>query len=155
MKKEDNILKKLFEEEERINRAVRVISSGILDLSDYSVASGAIELAEVEVIGKRICEACSEISKEINFARKTLGSFMTSTRVLRFKGFKRHLHEIEDELSLVHGDIDAIGRIAEKFHSAKNRSAAFDNLKRHYSGLVEHASSLLIDTSAFSGNKHL
>jgi len=45
----------------------------------------------------------------------------------------------------MHGDIEAIGRIAEDFFEAKDRKAAFYNMNKHYSELVDHVSSLMAE----------
>ncbi len=138
-------LDKLFEEEEKIEQAVREISQGVLDLSDYSLAKSAIELAEMEIVGKRIRNACDKINEEVHIARKKLGALLTHTTTVTFKKSARQLHEMENELSLIHGDLEAIGRIAEDFYGAKDREAAFQNLNKHYSEMVEHATSLMIE----------
>jgi len=136
-------LDKLFEEEEKIEQSVKEISQGLLDLSDYSLAKSAIELAESEVIGKKIRNACDKISEEVHIARKKLGSLFTDSTKVKFKKIERPLHEMEDELALIHGDLEAIGEIAEKFHEAKNRKAAFENLSKHYAELIQHITSLM------------
>ena len=51
---------------------------------------------------------------------------------------------MENELSLIHGYLEAIGSFAERFFEAKDRKAAFDNLNQHYSELVEHVTSLMV-----------
>ena len=140
-------LDKLFEEEEKIQQSVREISQGLLDLSDYAVAKGVIELAEVEVVGKRIRNACDKINEEVHIARKKLGVLMTSSAKVKFKKAERPLHEMENELSLIHGDLETIGQIAESFYEAKNRKIAFENLNKHYSELVQHVTSLLVEES--------
>ncbi len=137
-------LAKLFEEEEKIQQSVREISQGLLDLSDYSLSKSAIELAESEVVGKRIRNACDKISEEVHIARKKLGALLTNSTKVKFKKSERPLHEMENELSLIHGDLEAIGSIAERFFEAKDRKAAFDNLNQHYSELVEHVTSLMV-----------
>ena len=138
-------LAKLFQEEEKIQLAVREISQGLLDLSDYSLAKGAIELAESEVVGKRIRNACDKINEEVHIARKKLGALLTNSTKVKFKKSERPLHEMENELSLIHGDLEAIGQIAERFHEAENRKAAFENLNKHYSELIQHVTSLMIE----------
>ena len=140
-------LAKLFEEEEKIQQAVREISQGVLDMSDYTLAKSAVELAEAEVVGKRIRNACDSINDEVHIARKKLGALMTHTTKVKFKKAERPLHEMENELSLIHGDIEAIGRIAEDFYEAGNRKAAFENLNKHYSELIQHVTSLMIEES--------
>ncbi len=140
-------LEALFEEEEKIEQAVREISQGVLDLSDYSLAKSAIELAEMEIVGKRIRNACDKINDEVHIAMKKLGALLTHTTTVTFKKSARQLHEMENELSLVHGDLEAIGRIAEDFYEAKDRKAAFQNLNKHYAELVEHVTSLMIEES--------
>jgi len=134
----------LFAEEERIQLAVREISQGILDMSDYVLAKSPIELAEAEVVGKNIRKSCDKINDDVHLARNTLGNLFTHATKITFKGKERPLHEMENELSLIHGDLEAIGSIAEKFFEAKDRKAAFDNLNQHYSELVEHVTSLMV-----------
>ena len=138
-------LDKLFAEEEKIQQSIREISQGMLDLSDYTIAKSVIELAEAEIVGKRIRNACDKINDEVHSARKTLGAFMTHTTSVTFKKGKRSLHEMENELSLIHGDVEAIGTIAENFYDAKDRKAAFENLNKHYTELVEHVTSLMVE----------
>lgn len=134
----------LFAEEERIQQAVREISQGVLDISDYVLAKGPIELAEAEVVGKNIRKSCDKINDVVHLARNTLGNLFTHTTKVKFKGKERPLHEMENELSLIHGDLESIGSIAERFFEAKDRGAAFDNLNQHYSELVEHVTSLMV-----------
>ena len=138
-------LAKLFEEEEKIEKSVREISQGVLDLSDYSLARSPIELAEAEIVGKKIRNSCDKISEEVHLARQKLGDFMTHTTKVKFKKGERSLHEMENELSLIHGDLDAIGRIAEDFYKSENRKAAFENLNSHYSELIQHVTSLMLE----------
>ena len=137
-------LKQLFEEEEKIQKSVREIAQGLLDLSDFTVAKSPLELASAEIVGKRIRRACDFISDDVHIARQKLGDLMTQDTSVKFKKATRALHEMENELSLIHGDLEAIGKIAEDFYRSKNRNAAFDNLNRHYSELVKHVSSLLV-----------
>ena len=140
-------LDKLFEEEEKIEQSVREISQGLLDLSDYSVSKSVIELAELEVVGKKIRNACDRINEEVHVARKKLGLLMGNSTKVNFKKAERPLHEMENELSLIHGDLEVIGQVAESFHQAKNRKAAFENLNKHYSELVQHVTSLMVEES--------
>lgn len=137
----------LFQEEEKIQQAVREISQGLLDLSDYMLAKSAIELAESEVVGKRIRSACDRISDEVHVARKKLGALLTDSTKVKFKKAEKPLHEMENELSLIHGDLETIGQIAERFYELENRKAAFENLNKHYSELIQHVTSLLIEES--------
>ncbi len=139
------VLDKLFEEEEKIQSAVHEISQGILDLSDYALAKSALELAETEIVGKKIRNACDKINEEVHIARKKLGALLTNTTKVKFKKGERPLHEMENELSLIHGDLEAIGKIAEEFYHAKDRKAAFENMNKHYSELVQHVTSLMLD----------
>lgn len=138
-------LDRLFEDEEKIQLAVREISQGILDLSDYSNAKNALELAEAEIIGKRVRNACDKINDEVHVARKRLGILFTQSIKVKFKKIERLLHEMENELSLIHGDLEVIGSIAENFYHAESRKAAFDNINQHYSELVRHVTSLVVD----------
>lgn len=137
-------LVKLFDEEEKIEKSVREISKGVLDLSDYSLAKSPIELAEAEVLGKRIRRACDMISDEVHRARQKLGDLMTHTTKVKFKKSGRELHDMENELSLIHGDLEAIGSIAEEFYQAEDRKASFANINRHYSELLQHVMSLMV-----------
>ncbi len=137
----------LFQEEEKIQQAVREISQGLLDLSDYMLAKSAIELAESEVVGKQIRNACDKINEEVHVARKKLGVLLTDSTKVRFKKAEKPLHEMENELSLIHGDLETIGQIAERFYELENRKAAFENLNKHYSELIQHVTSLLIEES--------
>ncbi len=141
-------LQKLFEEEQAIQQSVRKISEGVLELSDYSLAKSAIELAEAEVVGKSIRKACDEISEHVHKARKALGAFLTDTSKIKLKGKERPLHEVENELALIHGDLESIGSIAERFFEAKDRKIAFQNLNQHYSELMQHLTSLLLEEAA-------
>ena len=138
-------LDRLFDEEEKIQNAVRDISQGLIDLSDYSIAKSALELAESEIVGKRIRSACDTINDQVHIAKKRLGILFTSTRKVKFKHGEKALHEMEDDLSLIHGDVETIGKIAECFFEAKDRSAAFDNMTKHYSELVDHVTRLMIE----------
>lgn len=140
-------LASLFQEEEKIQQAVREISQGLLDLSDYMLAKSAIELAESEVVGKQIRNACDKINEEVHVARKKLGVLLTDSTKVRFKKAEKPLHEMENELSLIHGDLETIGQIAERFYELENRKAAFENLNKHYSELIQHVTSLLIEES--------
>lgn len=136
-------LAKLFEEEEKIQKSVREISIGLLELSDFVLAKSPVELASAEIIGKRIRRACDMINDEVHVARKKLGVLLTHKSKVKFKKTIRSLHEMEDELSLIHGDIDAIGDVAENFYASEDRKVAFENLNRHYSELVSHVTSLM------------
>ena len=136
-------LASLFQEEEKIQQAVREISQGLLDLSDYMLAKGAIELAESEVVGKQIRNACDKINDEVHIARKKLGVLLTDSTKVRFKKAEKPLCEMENELSLIHGDLETIGQIAEKFYELEDRKAAFENLNKHYSELIQHVTSLM------------
>lgn len=138
-------LDKLFEEEEKIQREVQQISHGIIDLSDYLLAKSALELAELELVGKRIRNSCDKINDGVHIARNKLNSLMTHTTTVKFKKVGRSLHDMENELSLIHGDLEAIGKIAEGFYEANDRKAAFDNLNKHYSELVKHVTSLMVE----------
>ncbi|MBW2969911.1 hypothetical protein KY309_02315 [Candidatus Woesearchaeota archaeon] len=138
-------LDKLFEEEEKIQKSVREISVGLLEMSDFVLAKSPVELASAEIVGKRIRRACDMINDEVHIARKKIGVLLTHKSKVKFKKAVRSLHEMEDELSLIHGDIDAIGDIAESFYESKDRKTAFENLNRHYSELVGHVTSLIID----------
>jgi hypothetical protein len=140
-------LDKLFEEEEKIQQAVREISQGVLDMSDYVLAKSALELAEAEIVGKNIRKACDKMNDEVHHAKKKLGALLTNTTKVKFKGADKPLHEMENELSLIHGDLEAIGKISEDFFEAKDRKAAFDNLNKHYAELVQHVTSLLVEES--------
>lgn len=137
-------LQKLFEEEQAIQQSVRKISEGVLELSDYSLAKSAIELAEAEVVGKNIRKACDEVSEHVHKARKALGAFLTDASKINLKGKERPLHEVENELALIHGDLEAIGSIAERFFEVRDRKIAFQNLNQHYSELMQHLTSLLL-----------
>ena len=141
------VLDKLFEEEEKIERAVVDISRGVLDLSDYVVAKSPLELAEAEIVGKRIRESCDSVNEEIHVARRKLGILLSHSSSVVFKKGKRFLHEMENELSLIHGDIEAIGTVAEHFFTSNNREVAFENLSMIQSNLVKHVTSLLGDES--------
>jgi hypothetical protein len=138
------MLDSLFDDEDNVRNSVNVISVGIIDLSDFSIVSSAVDLARAEIAGKRIRVACDALNEEVHSARKKLGILLSSKSSVKFKGAVRVLHEMEDELSLIHGDLEAIGTIAVNFFSSANRKVAFDNLNRHYSGLVKHVTSLLI-----------
>ena len=140
-------LKQLFEEEEKIQKALFEISQAMLDLSDYTIAKSPIELAEAEVVGKRMRNACDKISDEVHIARKKLGALMTDMTSVKFKKAERQLNEMENELALIHGDLEAIGGLAERFYEAKSRKGAFENLNRHYSELVQHVTSLMVTES--------
>lgn len=142
-----NELSGLFEEEDKIELAVREISQGILDLSDYVVAKSPIELAEAEIVGKRVRNSCDSISDEVHIARKKLGILLTGSSKVKFKKVVRFLHEMENELSLIHGDLEVIGNISENFYRVESRKVAFDNLNQHYSELVRHVTSLIVDES--------
>ncbi|MEM3154255.1 MAG: hypothetical protein QW165_01670 [Candidatus Woesearchaeota archaeon] len=143
-----NGLKKLFDEENAIQEAVKRISHGVLDLSDYVLSKSAIELAEAQVVGKNVRKACDDINEHVHKARKVLGALLTDAVRVQFKGKERALHEIENELSLIHGDLEAIGSIAERFYDAKDRKAAFENLNQHYSELVRHLTSLMLEEAS-------
>jgi len=140
-----NELTKLFDEEQEIQKLVRKISTGILDLSDYSLSKGPIELAEAEVIGKQMRKVCEDINEHVHHATKIIGALMTRTTKVKFKGRERSLHEVENELSLIHGDLEAIGNIAENFFEAPDRKAAFQNLSLHYGELLQHLTSLMLE----------
>ena len=138
----------LFAEEERIQKSVQEISQGLLDISDYVLSKSPVELAEAEIVGKRIRNSCDKINEQVHLARKTLGTLMTQASKVNFKNSSRSLSEMENELSLIHGDLEAIGSIAERFFEAKDRKIAFDNLNQHYSELVEHVTSLTVSKSS-------
>ncbi len=135
----------LFREEERIAKAVRQISTGLLELDDFIVARGPLELAKAEVSGKRIRRACDEINEEIHEAKKQIGVLMSGTKEVKLKGRKRLLHELEDTLALLHGDVETIGNLAESFYKTDNRRVLFENLNHQYSELMRHVMSLLSD----------
>ncbi len=137
----------LFAEEEGIQKSVKEISQGILDMSDFVLSKSPIELAEAEVVGKRVRNACDKINDQVHLARNTLGKLMTHASKVNFKGSSRSLSEMENELSLIHGDLEVIGSIAERFFEAKDRKIAFENLNQHYSELVEHVTSLMVSES--------
>ncbi len=138
-------LQKLFSEEEKIRDGVHAIAEGILELSEHVVDKGVLELAGAEVVGKRVRKACDDINDEVHLARKQLGVLLSHSSEVKFKKSVRSLNEMEDELSLIHGDIDVIGRVAENFFQSGNRKAAFSNLNRHYGELVEHVTSLMVE----------
>lgn len=140
-----NALSSLFSEEEKIARAVRQISTGILELDDFVLARGPLELAKAEVSGKRIRRACDEINEEIHLAKKQVGILMSSSKEVKLKGRKRFLHEVEDTLALLHGDVETIGELAESFYRADDRKVLFENLNHQYGELMRHVMSLLSD----------
>lgn len=130
----------VLENETRLEKDVKEISKGLLDISDFTKARSPLELAEAEVVGKRIRAACDKIADEIHMAKKKLGiELLHSTKSK--KG--RSLNELENLLSLIHGDVETIGNVAVNFISAPNREAAFENMNRHYAELVQHVMSLI------------
>lgn len=133
----------LFREEKKIAAHVREIAEALLELSEFVNAKGALDLAGAEVLGRRVRRACDGINDEVHEARKALGVLMLEKKMVSFKKAEKPLHEMENDLSLVHGDIDAIGRIAEGFYEAPDREAAFENLNSHYRELVRHVQALL------------
>jgi len=142
--KSSGVLEQLFEQEELIQKSIKDIAQGILDLSDFVTAKGPLELANAQIVGKRMRRSCDIISDEVHLARKKLGILMLETKSVVFKKSKRALTEMENELSLIHGDVDAIGKISEEFYGAIDRKSAFANVSRHYEELVEHAMSLMV-----------
>ena len=140
-------VEKLFEEEEKVIESVREISQGILDLSEFANAKSPVELAECEIVGKRMRNACDKINDEIHKARKVLGILMLHKEAVVFKRGARSLREMEDELSLIHGDVESIGVVAENFFEASDRKIAFENLNKQYGSLMEHVMSLLSSES--------
>ncbi len=142
------ILKQLFEEEDKIHSSVRQIGELLLELSDFSLAKSALELAKVQVIGKRLRNVCDEISDHVHHARKKLGSLMLHHTHVQFKKADKSLHDMERELSLIHGNLETIGSIAESFFESTDRKAAFANLNSAYNSLVQNVMSLLVDESS-------
>ncbi|MBI4145821.1 hypothetical protein HY489_00620 [Candidatus Woesearchaeota archaeon] len=141
-------LTKLFEEEDKVVASIREISQSLLDLSDFTLAKSAVELAKAEVVGKRLRNACDLINEELHGARKKLGVLLSSAKKVKFKGRDRLLHEMEDELSLIHGDVEAIGTIAESFYKAESREIAFENMNKHYAELMQHVLDLMGEESS-------
>ena len=76
---------------------------------------------------------------------KLLGLLLTHSKTVNFKKQVRSLNEMENELSLIHGDIAAIGCVAEGFFESLNREAAFENLSKHYGELVSNVESLMVE----------
>lgn len=140
-------LKQLFEEEGKVRDAIREISTLLLDLSDFSLAKSALELAKVQVLGKRIRDVCDRITDDVHQARKKLGDLMLHHTHVNFKKADKALHDMEKDLSLAHGNLETIGKISESFYESKNRNAAFENLNKAYSSLIQNISSLMIDAS--------
>ncbi|PIN76184.1 hypothetical protein COV18_00620 [Candidatus Woesearchaeota archaeon CG10_big_fil_rev_8_21_14_0_10_37_12] len=138
-------LSKLFEEEEIIRSHVKDIAQLILELSDFVVATRVLDLAQAEVLGKKVQNVCDKLNTHVHKARKLLGILMTKKTSVLFKGKQVLLPDIENDLSLIHGDVDSIGRIGLDFYKAENRGAAFENLERHYDDLVEHVTNLVVD----------
>ncbi|MGK5094629.1 hypothetical protein WDW89_21770, partial [Deltaproteobacteria bacterium TL4] len=134
----------LFEEEEKIREGVRSIAQGLLDVSDFVEAKGPVELAEAQVVGKRLRKVCDELLDELHKARKAVGLLLSHEKEGVIGGKTRQFSDIEDELSLIHGDVEAIAVIAENFYQSRNRSIAFNNLNRHYRDLVTHVTSVLV-----------
>jgi len=143
----DSELEQLFEAEEKIQQAIREISTLLLDLSDFTLAKSVLELAKVQVLGKRIRDVCDRISDDIHQARKKLGDLMVHHTHVKFKDADKALHDMEKELSLAHGSLETIGHVAETFYESKNRRAAFDNLNKAFSSLIHNITSLLVDAS--------
>lgn len=140
-------LDKLFEEEEKIHRSVREIAQALLDLSDFVLAKSPMELASAEVAGKRIRKACDSINDEVHIARKKIGILLSDSTKVKFKKGDKVLTDMEDELSLVHGDVESIGSIALQFYKSNDRNAAFKNLNKQYADLVKNITNLLVSKS--------
>ena len=138
-------LESLFTQEREILESICDIAQSIHEMSEYSVIKSPLELADAEIVGKRIRRACDKVNEQIHAARNKLGALLTHTTKVKLKKAERPVHEVENDLSLMHGDIEAIGRIAEDFFEAKDRKAAFYNMNKHYSELVDHVSSLMAE----------
>lgn len=134
----------LFEEEEKIQQGVRSIAQSLLDMSDFVTAKGPIELAEAQVVGRRLKRVCDDLLEELHKARKAVGILLSHEKEGTLNGKKRHISDVEDELSLIHGDIEAIASIAENFYQSQNRKTAFENLNRHYGDLVAHVTQVMV-----------
>ena len=137
-------LDNLFEEEELIHEGVRSIAQGLLDMSDFVTAKGPIELAEAQVVGKRLRRVCDDLLEELHKARKAVGSLLSHEKEGTLNGKKIKLYDVEDELSLIHGDVEAIAIIAENFYGSRDRVVAFGNLNKHYRDLVTHVTSVMV-----------
>ncbi|RMD57858.1 hypothetical protein D6825_02655 [Candidatus Woesearchaeota archaeon] len=138
-------LSKLFRDERKVSELVRELAQGVLDLSDFVLAKSAVELAAAQVAGKRLADACTRVEDLIHEVKKDLGVLLLSYESVEFKGIERPLHEMEDSVSLIHGDLDALRVIAQNFHKAKDRKVAFANASKHYRALVKHIVRLLVE----------
>jgi len=136
-------LDQLFKDEERVVADMHELSAGILSLSEFVSTKTPLDLAQAEVSGKKIRAACDRMNDDIHEAKKELGVLCSQTTSVSFKQQDRLLHEMEDDLALMHGDVETIGRVAEHFFEAPNREAAFENLNTHYGTLVKLAGALL------------
>jgi phosphate uptake regulator len=135
----------LFEEEGKIQQDVREISQGVLDLSDYVLAKSALELGESQIVGRKIREVCDRVGEHVHIAKRKLAALMSNHVNVKFKKAERELHEMSNELALIHGDLEIIGTLAEGFYAAKKRDAAFENINKHYSQLMRHLTSLMME----------
>jgi hypothetical protein len=145
-----SVLEKLFQEERKISDAVRQIGALVLELSDFTTAKSPLELAHSQIIGKKMRQECDKINEEIHIARKLIGRLMTEKTKVKFKKQERELHELENDLALMHGDVQTLGSLAEHFFEAKDRKAAFQNLNKAYSELMGHVLALVVEEQGLS-----
>lgn len=136
-------LKSLFKDEVTIAKDVREIAAQIVELSEFAEAKSPLELAHAEVVGKRIREACDRVNDEVHHARRQVGALLSEQESIVVRDTERALNDVFDELSVVHGSVEAIGRIAEGFFEARDREVAYRNLNRVYERLVRQVSVLL------------
>jgi hypothetical protein len=138
-------IEQLFEEEKKVGEAVRIIGSLILDLSDFTHSRSPEELAQSQILGKKINTECEKIDEEVHKARKLISKLMTEKTSIKLNNENQELHKIENELALIHGDVHIISQLAQEFFKAKNRQAAFDNLSKVYAGLMQHMVALMVE----------
>jgi len=138
-----NEVETLFEDEEEIARRVHEIARRVLNLGEYVTDQSVLELARAEVIGKQVREECDLIASKVHHARRQVGVMLSQAETVRLKGAERKLEEVLERLSMVHGDIDAIGRLAEGFFEAKDRNVAFGNMSKLYARFIGHMTDVL------------
>ena len=144
---EKNKLKQLFAEEEKVSKAIEQVAEVLIGMSEFVIAKSAMELAQVEVLGKRLQEICDSIKDEVHEAKKTLGSLMMDHTHAEFKGADKSLHDMEHVLALIHSDLSRLGDIGLKFPQSFHKEAAFENLNKAYRTLTENVRQLIVDES--------
>lgn len=150
-----NAVDELFHEVGKVEQGVRELSDHLMALADVAHGKSPVELASAKVMGKRIARACDMILDEVEEAKKRLGTLALQTTSVKTKKGDRAIVNVQNDLALVHSDVEMIAHLAEHFFESEDREDSFTNITEFYGKLIEHVTTLLMDEDALKNVKRV